>query len=715
MPHTAVDVAWVLLCAALAFLMQPGFMCLEVGLVRQKNSINVAIKNITDLLISSIVFFIFGFAIMFGPTFHGWFGTDGWLLAPYAALDTRSWLYSFFFFQMVFCGAAATIVSGGVAERMRFAGYMWTSLIVSGLIYPVFGHWAWGGGYDLAPSPGWLKALGYRDFAGSSVVHIVGGVATLACLIVIGPRHGKYNPDGSTNRIWGSNFPVSVLGVFLLWLGWLGFNGGSTLGVTDSIGLIIVNTTLAGCAGSLCCLFWVWSYKKQPEVEAVINGALGGLVAITASCAYVTPGAALIIGAAGGITVDIGGRLLDRFKIDDAVGAVPVHAGAGAVGILALALFSQPEYLLNGSRLDQFLVQLLGLAVCVIFTFSTAYLLFSFINRFITPLRVSVEDEERGLNVAEHGARTPWLDLAEDMKTIETTNDLTRRVRVEPETETGIVARMFNRLMESLQAKTGALVLANQDLTRQKEENETFIYSASHNLRSPLVNLLGFSQELEHIRNDLHNAAKQNQFSPGIQEQLLKIESSMTDPVRYIQTAVGRLSRIIDSLLRLSRAGRVEYHRQEIDLHKTVVRIVDAMKSVIHTKGARIDVKEFKPAWGDPDAIEQVFAKLIENALNYLEPNRPGIIEIGMKPEMGNEIEPAFHTYYVKDNGMGIPPSALPVLFHRFQRYHPEHAPGDGASLVVAHRVIERLGGMLWVESVEGEGSTFFVKLPARA
>ena len=256
------------------------------------------------------------------------------------------------------------------------------------------------------------------------------------------------------------------------------------------------------------------------------------------------------------------------------------------------------------------------------------------------------------------------------------------------------------------------------DITEHKriqKENEMFIYSASHDLRSPLVNLLGFSQELGHVRDDLRKAVKQNNLPAAAEQQLLQIENSMSEPIRFIQTAVERLSRIIDSLLRLSRVGRVEYQHQHIDLNQTVARVVDAMKPLMNDKSIRVVVTDLKPAWGDPDAIEQVFSKLIENAVNYLEPSRAGIIEIGMKMEPEGKNEAAFHTYFVKDNGMGIPASSLPLLFYRFQRFHPNHAAGDGVSLVVAHRIVDRLGGKLWAESVEGVGSVFFVRLPATA
>ncbi len=452
--HPLLDVAWVMLCAILVFIMQAGFMCLEAGLVRQKNSINVAIKNFTDFFVSSLAFFAVGFALMFGT------------------------------------------------ERVRYRGYLWITFVIAAIAYPIFGHWAWGGNYDLAPEKGWLAAMGYLDFAGSSVVHMVGGTATIACLFVIGPRKGRYRPDGSTVRIWGSNIPIATLGVFLLWVGWFGFNGGSTLAMNKSVGLILVNTNLAACTGAVTCLAITWWYKGKPEVEGVLNGALGGLVAVTASCAYISPTAALCIGALGGLAVYGGGRLLERFHIDDAVDAIPVHLFAGVVGILSVGLFAKPEFLVNGSRVQQIGVQALGAVVCFTFTLCVVWLLVTLFDRYVTRIRVDPDDEERGLNLSEHGARTLWLDLAEEMREIERSHDLKRRAVVKPETEAGVVARMFNTLMATLENRTRKLdeerlavdeanrqiSVTNRRLRQKEQENEAFVYNISHDLRSPLVN-----------------------------------------------------------------------------------------------------------------------------------------------------------------------------------------------------------------------------------
>ena len=729
MRHPPIDVAWTLICGILVFLMQAGFMCLEAGFVRQKNSINVAIKNVTDFLISSVAFFAVGFALMFGASANGWIGTDGFFLSKYIASDAEGWIFPFWFFQDMFCGTASTIVAGGVAERIRYRGYMWVSFTVAAILYPVFGHWAWGGGYDLAPQKGWLAAMGYKDFAGSSVVHMVGGTATLACLAVLGPRKGRYNPDGSTNRIWGSDIPMAALGVFLLWIGWFGFNGGSTLAMNRSVAPIIINTNLAACTGALFCMAWAWFYKGQPEVEAVLNGALAGLVAITAPCAYVSPISAMVIGVLGGVAMNLMDALLHRLRIDDAVGAIPVHLGAGIMGVLCVGLFAREEFLVGGSRIQQVGVQALGVAVCFVFTFVVEWLLVAGFDRFISPLRVSAADEEEGLNLSEHGARTLWLDLAQDMSYIERSHDLTRRAIVEPETEAGVVARIFNSMMGTLEDRTRALdkksaevaaanaqmSAVNKRLIQKTRENEMFVYSVSHDLRSPLVNLMGFSKELGYAGAALRGALQRGTM-PDAERQagLALLNDGIDGSLRFIHTAVARMNDMTDGLLRLSRTGAVKYRWREVDLTATVQRIVDAMHLSIAERGATVHVGTLPHLWGDPNAVEQVFANLIANAVNYLDPRQPGVVEVGCQEGgvASAQDDARFHRLYVKDNGLGIPKAFQEKVFRVFQRLHPHHVAGVGIGLSIVRRIVERHQGAITVDSTEGVGSTFWVDWP---
>lgn len=303
----------------------------------------------------------------------------GWdKIVFFLAVDNNPKLAAFFLFQAMFCGTATTIVSGAVAERIKFGTYLAVACLTSGLIYPVFGHWAWNLKIT-GEAGGWLGQLGFVDLAGSTVVHSIGGWISLAVLLVIGPRVGRFLPDGTPQKIQGSNLPLSVLGTMLLWLGWLGFNGGSTLAFSDRVAAIMVHTILAGVAGMITATLYSWSRHRVPEVELLLNGSLGGLVSITASCDVVTTSGAVIIGIGGGMVTLISSSLLKRFRIDDAVDAVPVHLGGGIWGTLAVAIFGDVQLLDTGlSHGEQFLVQLLGVLVAGLWSFGITYPLLRF-------------------------------------------------------------------------------------------------------------------------------------------------------------------------------------------------------------------------------------------------------------------------------------------------------------------------------------------------
>jgi Amt family ammonium transporter len=452
-----IDMLWVIVSAGLVFLMQPGFMCLESGLTRSKNSINVAIKNFADFILSVGVFWLLGYGFMFGASAAGIIQPSDF--AP--NLDsTDGGTAAFFFFQAMFCGTATTIFSGAVAERMRFSAYLVVALFFSVFVYPVFGHWTWNG-LDTGILTGWLGAMGFVDFAGSMVVHGVGGWLALAALIVIGPRQGRFPADGPPREINASNLPLTVLGAFLLWFGWFGFNGGSTLALDANVPMIIVRTTLAGVAGGASNLLLGWTLTRTPKITYLINGVLGGLVAITANCHAVTCQASVFIGLVAG-AVCLGGEiLLERLRIDDAVGAIPVHLGCGIWGILAVAFFGDPEVLQTGlSMPEQLWVQFLGVFAAFVIAFLIPLLVLRLMSPFF-PLRVSPEDEDTGLNVSEHGARTDIHDLFEVLDRQAATSDLSLRAPEEPFTEVGHIARRYNQVLDALHeavSKTEAIV-----------------------------------------------------------------------------------------------------------------------------------------------------------------------------------------------------------------------------------------------------------------
>ncbi len=391
--QTHANFMWTLVAACLVFFMQAGFAMVEAGFTRSKNVINIMMKNLMDFSMGTLAFWAVGFGLMFGVSKSGLFGTSGFFLSDFTP-DGDPWVLAFWMFQVVFAATAATIVSGAMAERTKFVGYLIYSVVLSALIYPIFGSWAWG---SLLNGAGWLENLGFIDFAGSTVVHSTGGWAALAGAIVIGPRLGKYTKDGQIRPILGHNIGLAALGVFILWLGWFGFNPGSTTTADKSIAMIFVNTNLAAATGAVFAMFVSWFKFGKPEAGMSLNGALAGLVGITAGCSNVTPGSAILIGAVAGVIVVFSVVFFDKVKIDDPVGAISVHGVCGAWGTLAAGLFNMGG--VTGKIIG---VQLLGIGANFIWVFGTAFVMFKIIDATIG-LRVTPEEELEGLDLSEHG------------------------------------------------------------------------------------------------------------------------------------------------------------------------------------------------------------------------------------------------------------------------------------------------------------------------
>lgn len=484
--RTLTDSIWVLTCAALVFLMQAGFMALESGMARAKNSINIAIKNLSDFIISVAAFWILGFGLMFGRDPLGLVGRTDFLLN----INSNFWVATFFVFQAVFAGTAATIDSGAIAERTRFASYLLMSFFTCAIIYPVFGHWAWAAAF-YPDNPGWLQRLGFLDFAGSTVVHSVGGWVALAGVLIVGPRRGKF-VDGKPQKIPPHNLVLAYLGTFILFFGWFGFNGGSTLQINEYVAPIIANTLLAAAFGALagCFLSWALSPRRLPEPEMIANGLLGGLVAITASCPWVDGVASALIGLGGGLVVFVGSWCLENIlKLDDVVGAIPVHGFAGAWGTLALGLFTHEDHLAALTGLDrwsQLGIQALGIAVAFGWAFGLALFLSWVISKTLG-MRVRPEDEDIGLNIAEHGATTSLIGLAQSLDRLSrvATPDETMKVPVEYGTEVGELAAYFNRMLDVLirEQKTNQLLSAQRESAFQKMRDFS---KTEHQLRQSL-------------------------------------------------------------------------------------------------------------------------------------------------------------------------------------------------------------------------------------
>lgn len=394
----AFDMIWLTVAGALVFFMQAGFAMVETGLTRAKNASNIIMKNLMDFAVGALAYFVVGWGLMYGSSAGGFIGTDQFFLAGAGPATFRDW-----FFQVVFAATAATIVSGAMAERTKYSGYLLYSVVVTAIIYPVSGHWIWNGG--------WLAEMGFHDFAGSTVVHSVGAWAALVGAIVIGARRGKYVKVGDSvtvKAIQGHNMPLAALGVFILWFGWYGFNAGSTLaGMDVDIAYVATTTTLAASAGAIAAMFTSWIWFGKPDPSMSLNGALAGLVAITAGTWVIAPGASILVGLIGGVIVVISVEIIDKvLHIDDPVGAVSVHGVVGAWGTLAVGIFGDLDKI--GSELSrggQIGVQLLGVAAVFAWVVVVAFILFGTLKA-LNLLRVSEEEEMLGLDISEHGAES---------------------------------------------------------------------------------------------------------------------------------------------------------------------------------------------------------------------------------------------------------------------------------------------------------------------
>ncbi|SMC87686.1 ammonium transporter [Papillibacter cinnamivorans] len=411
---SSVNTIWVLLAAALVFFMQAGFAMVESGFTRAKNAGNIVMKNLMDFAIGTPTFWILGFGLMFGSS-SALFGIFDPMVKGTYALPDGVPLPAFLIFQTVFCATSATIVSGAMAERTKFLSYCIYSFFISALIYPVSGHWIWGGG--------WLAEMGFHDFAGSTVVHMVGGAAALVGAKMIGPRIGKYSPDGKPNAILGHNIPIGALGVFILWFGWFGFNGGSTVGFTGddvifSASHIFVTTNLAAAMAAVTTMIVTWIRYKKPDVSMTLNGALAGLVAITAGCDAVSEGGAAIIGIVAGVAIVFGVEFVDKvLKIDDPVGAIGVHGICGALGTMMVGLLAVDGGAFYGGGFHFFGVQVLGVVSVLAWVLVTMTILFTVLKKTVG-LRVSEEEEIKGLDIEEHGLASSYADFTPMISTV---------------------------------------------------------------------------------------------------------------------------------------------------------------------------------------------------------------------------------------------------------------------------------------------------------
>lgn len=713
------DIAWMVGCAGLVFMMQAGFMCLESGLTRSKNSINIAAKNLSDFGVSFFLFWGIGYGLMFGSSWLGWLGHDRFAV-PFGQ---DPYLAAFFVFQAMFCSTAATIISGAAAERLQFGAYLCITMLCSGLIYPIYGHWAWNG-LDLGITQGWLAQLGFVDFAGSTVVHSVGGWVSLAVILVLGPRSGRFSkpvkPDHATQsgdcntphsiNIHGSDLPLSVLGVLLLWFGWLGFNGGSTLELNADVPRIIGNTMLAGTTGLLTTGLISWQSRRVPKVESLINGALAGLVAITANCHAVDPILAAVIGVVGGAIATLVAYWLKQARIDDAVDAIPIHLGAGIWGTIAVALFGDPEILGTGlGHWQQMGVQCLGIAIAGIWCFGIAYPLLALLNRF-RPLRVTPQEEHLGLNISEHQAKTEIYDLLQVMTAQAQTQDLSLRIPVESFTEAGYIAERYNSVMDALEnqattlqnlntnleqavtERTTELAQANQELQAFDRLKDQFLANTSQELRAPIDGILKITQSLlDGVYGHLAKPTRTN--------------------LAFIVQSGERLATLVNDMLDFAQLQNqtLTLNLDAIDLHDVSQNVVELCQILVGNKPIELSsrVQPHLPlVQGDRDRLQQVLYNLVANAIKFTE---AGHVQIQAEVEEFNVV------VTIVDTGIGIPAERHDRIFESFEQADGSIARnygGTGLGLSLVKQLVELQGGAIAVESTVGVGSTFRLTLP---
>ena len=575
-----VNHVWTMMAAALVLSMQAGFLLLEAGMVRSKNSINVAQKNITDFFLSAAVFSLLGFGLMFGPSVAGWYGQPGGLSA--FAVDDP-WIYTFFVFQAMFVGTAATIVSGAVAERMSFRGYLAMALLMALLIYPVFGHWAWGNLLNTDNQP-WLASQGFIDFAGSTVVHSVGGWVALAGIVVLGPRIGRFDEQGRPSTIHGHSTVLSAAGALLLFVGWIGFNGASTTAGTPALAKIVANTVLsASFAGVVAMVIGRWRDGLWVPSRS-INGLLAGLVGITAGCDAVGPVGAAWIGAICGAAVVAAEDLLLRvFKLDDVVGAVSVHGVCGAIGTLLVAAFALPDKLGGATRLDLLGVQATGVAVCFVWAFGIAWAGFKLMH-WTVGLRVSREDELLGLNAAEHGASLGTGALQQALhRMIHVDRDLTQRLDESGGDETAEIGAIINPFLAEIQRLVG-------DVSAQA----LHVAGTSQRLAQMSGGMVGTAQRVQRgmevvsqhsggLDQGTRQAAEITEAMRNEAQQVCDVALGMAQQIRGVSEAMQRMADSVQHVA--SSAGEADLmsgraHELVASAHRTMGALGDASQQI---------------------------------------------------------------------------------------------------------------------------------------
>ena len=688
----------------LLMLMQVGFLCLESGIVRSKNSINVAAKNLMDLMLVILLFWMLGYSMMYGDSYYGLIGS----FVPFYNTANDLFLPLFFLFQSMFAATAVTIVSGSVAERCSLKGYLVIILVMILFIYPIVGHWVWAGGYTGQPE-GWLEKAGFYDFAGSSVVHITGGGVALASVLVIGPRIGFY--ERLSMGYTGHNMVMTVLGYLFLWLGWFGFNGGSVvLSDPGELPMVLLNTALAGAAGGFGVLLVELFRRDKLDILMIANGIIAGLVGVTAGCNIYSTTSAVLVGFGGGIFSFYASRLLFRLKIDDPVHAIPVHFVGGIWGTLAVALFADASALPDSlNRWQWFLVQLQGAGAIAVWVVAVGWFLLKFYNRLL-PLRVSEHDEKVGLNMAEHGARTELFDLLQDMKSHQESGDFSQEVRIEPYTEIGQVAFQYNRVTQSFNTAQKALHASIAELEQTRvaldeachkaeqasEYKSTFLANMSHEIRTPINGVIGMAE-------------------------ILLLEEMSDKQQSYIQTihsSARGLIHIINDILDYSKieAGELSLEVIEFDIRQLLQECLDIFRVQAEEKHihlfSKVSPEVCSSIHGDPTRIRQIVINLLSNSLKFTESG-----SVSLKADIVADDEVNRLILSITDTGVGMTEEQCERVFTAFQQADNSTARqygGTGLGLSITRQLVEMMEGTIKVSSEVGKGSCFELSIPVR-
>lgn len=671
---------WVFFSAILVIFMQVGFLCVESGLTRQKNSINVAFKNIFDFAICNVCFLVFGFGLIYGQSISGFIGNVGAVI-PIDEMNTEQLVY--FFLQMAFFSTSATIVSGAIAERTHLRSYGVITLLMCTLIYPVICHWSWN-------ESGWLHRIGFVDFAGGTVVHSVGGWASLAILLIIGPRKGIFE-----KKLTGSNLPMFMMGILILGLGWIGFNGGSLLAFNEKTLHIVLKTIVAGSSGFLAIyLYTCFKGNVKVAIEDASNGFLAALVSITPACHVVSYSSSLIIGVLGGFVSFFAARALIKLRIDDAVGAIPVHLFGGMWGTIAVALFSEqsliPSHL---SRLDFLGIQMLGICATATWVFLVTYIILSVYNRF-NPLRISSDDEDKGLNFTEHGASTELTDLLTAIDTQIIEGDFSTRVREEPFTVIGQIAKKYNKALGRIEA-----------LHNEKIESEKRVEHASR-LASIGELSAGVAHEINNPLTIINVNSKiiLNKIRKGSSDTL----SPITELMEGIVEATARVAKIVNSIKKLSHKEICEEFiptklANVFDVaHPFIINKLNVSGvELLFDRDADFAQTHFL---GDELTLSQVIVNLLSNAVDAIKEGESPWIKID-----GRVFEDSIELSFT-DSGHGIPLEVQDYIFVPFYTTK-EVGTGTGLGLSLSHSIIQRHKGDISINN-KSPNTQFVIRLP---